>query len=321
MALQAVIIIVAMLLLWGSALVAPQPMTAGDHPAVLYGLLCDWLMPLPRLAVIIALLLILTEGIMLNLLLANVGLVSQNSLLPTLLYIVAVSAGAHTITPLILVNGCVIACLNQLFLRGTLLTILPEKICGATVLIGIATLFYRPAIFLMVSYLLIASNYRLYSWKDWALMILGFAAPYVLLVLILYLAGGLAGWWQETTAHWHLTSQWHLASGGWRQTVASFFLAATFLWGVIVVMGQMNKQPVVWQKNATTTLLLALGGIGMMLYTPFTPSQIPLFAVSFAFCSYRMLTATSETGFRRLKQHTWIYDTVLILTLIAALLC
>ena len=321
MALQTVIVIVATLLLWGPALVSPQPMTAGDHPAVLYGLLCDWLMPLPRLAVIIALLLTLTEGIMLNLLLANVGLVSQNSLLPTLLYIVAVSAGAPTLTPVILVNGCVIACLNQLFLRGTLLTIPPEKICGATVLIGIATFFYQPAVFLMVSYLLIASNYRLYSWKDWALMLLGFAAPYVLLVLILYLADGLSAWWQETLAHWHLTD--HLTADGWRQVLASFFLAAIFLWGVIVVIGQINKQPVIWQKNATTTLLLALGGIGMMLYTAFTPSQMPLFAIPFAFCSYRMLTAASEghTGFHRRKRHGWIYDAVLILTLIASLLC
>ena len=34
---QAIIIILALLLLWGRALLAPAAMEAGDHPAVLYG--------------------------------------------------------------------------------------------------------------------------------------------------------------------------------------------------------------------------------------------------------------------------------------------
>ena len=82
---QAIIIILALLLLWGRALLAPATMEAGDHPAVLYGLLCRWLAGVPRLTVVIAMLLVLAEGVTLNLLLANVNLVSLNSLLPTLL--------------------------------------------------------------------------------------------------------------------------------------------------------------------------------------------------------------------------------------------
>ena len=321
MVVQIVLIVVALLLLWCRALLAPQPMVAGDHPAVLYGLLCRWLASAPRLAVIIAILLVLTEGVTLNLLLANVNLVPQNSLLPTLLYIIAMSAGSVTLTPMIFVCGCLIACLNQITLRGTLLTIPPEKICGATALIGIATLFYQPVIFLMVSYLLIASNYRLYNWKDWMMMILGFAAPYVLLVLVLYMTDGLADWWQETMASY----QWSVTRGQCSlfPTLASILLAVVFLWSLLNVISHTSERPVLWQKNAATVMLFTFGGIGILLYSPLLPFMMSAIAIPFAFCCYRMLTTAieSHTGFGRRKRYTWIYDILLTLILIAALLC
>lgn len=321
---QAVLIVVALLLLWGRALLSPAPMEAGEHPAVLYGLLCRWLAGVPRLAVVIAMLLVLLEGVMLNLLLANVGLVSQNSLLPTLLYLVAMSTGPLTLTPMILVCGIAIACLNQLVLRGTLLTISPAQICGATALIGVATLFYQPALFLMVSYLLIASNYRLYNWKDWMLMILGFAAPYVLLVAVLYMCDGLAAWWPTIPASLSV-SHFPLATGHWSlATVATIFLILIFLWSLFNVISHTGERPVLWQRNASTVMLYTLGGVGMILATGhWLLATTTFLAIPFAFCTYRMLTTASEThlGFGRRKKFSWIYDLLLILTLIAALLC
>ena len=323
MVVQAVLLIVALLLLWGRALLAPAPMAAGDHPAVLYGLLCRWLAAVPRLAAVIAMLLVLAEGFTLNLLLASVNLVSQNSLLPTLLYIVATSAGATTLTPVILVNGIAIAGLHQLMLRGTLLTITADKICGATMLIGLATLFYQPAVLLMLGYLLIASSYRLYNWKDWMLMLLGFAMPYALLLPVLHLTDGLATWWDTTLASLrdlHL----HTGDAGTLATIASLFLAAVLLWGLTAAVSRISERPVLWQKNATTVMLFTVGGIGMMLFSPLLPLQMPFLAIPFAFVTHRLLFAATErpAGFgRRRKQHAWLYDLLLIAVIIAALLC
>lgn len=324
MTLQAVLIVIAMLLLWGQALLAPSPMNAGAHPAVLYGMLCHWLAPAPRLAVIIAMLLALACGVMLNLLLSNVGLVSQNSLLPTLLYLIATATAADTLTPLLLVSGVAIAVLHPLMLRGTLLTIPSEKICSATALIGIATLFYTPAVFLLLSYILIALNYRLYSWKDWMLMLLGFAAPYVLLVLVLYMTDGLAPWWEGTVAS---LSELGFAMKGAEATtwtiLGSLLLAAVFLWSLVTAIGHNSEHTVVWQRNATTVMLFTAGGIGMMFCATLLPLAMTLFAIPFVFCTYRMLTAFSEShsSFGHRKKHLWIYDLLLILILIAALLC
>lgn len=320
---QAVLVIVVLLLLWGRALLAPVPMAAGDHPAVLYGLLCRWLQAAPRLAVVLAMLLVLAEGFMLNLLLANVNLVSQNSLLPTLLYIVAMSAGATTLTPVVLVNGIAIIGLHQLMLRGTLLTIPAEKICGATLMIGIASLFFQPAAILMLGYLLIASSYRLYNWKDWMLMLLGFAAPYALLLLVLYMTDGLVPWWSSTLASLQAILP-PAEQTGLPATMASILLAVVMAWALIAVLSRISERPVVWQKNATTVILFTVGGIGMMLFCPLLPLPMPFLAIPFAFVTHRLFFAAAEhpASFgRRRKKHTWIFDLLLIAIIIAALLC
>ena len=89
--LQAVLIMVALVVLWLPSLLAPQPMEAPAGTAPLYELLYRLSLP-PIVAVIIAMVLVLTGGLLLNLTLVNGGLVSQNSLLPTMMFIIAMSA-------------------------------------------------------------------------------------------------------------------------------------------------------------------------------------------------------------------------------------
>ena len=267
MALQIVLILAAIALLWVKPLVSPPELSAGEHPAILYSLLCSWLTSAPRLAVALAMLFTLAGGLCINILLADVGLVSQNTLLPTLLYITFASAGADTLTPENIVCCVTIACLAPLMLRGSLLTIPPSKACGATALIGIATLFHIPAIALMISYMLIAANFRLYGWKDWMVMFLGFLAPYMILLPVLFLTGDLGSWWESTTAalvaimlqFGHFT---HL------QAVGTAFLTLLLIWSLLNMSSKLNERPVVWQQNASTVLLFAVGSLGMAFFSP-----------------------------------------------------
>jgi len=327
MILQSVLILVALFLLWGRALMAPVEMDAGEHPAILYSLICQWLTQTPRLAVIIAMLLALAQGITLNLLLANVNLVSQNSLLPTLLYLIATAVTASTLTPILLVNGIAIAMLYPLMLRGTLLTIPAEKVCGATMLAGVATLFYTPAIMLMLSYLLIALTYRLYNWKDWFLMLLGFAVPYILLILTLYMTDTLSDWWQTTTSSLeNITLNLHKrdnTSGLLQNPWLSLVPAVVLLWSLGGTLGHLSEHTVIWQRNASTVMLFTVGGIGMLLYSTLLPLNMSLFAIPFSFCTYRMLSCAeaNHTGFGRRKKHNWIYDLLLILIFVIAVIC
>ena len=319
---QVALLLVAVLLLWGRQLLSPVAVDAGEHPAVLYGWLCGWLAGAPRLAVVIAMVLVLAEGVLLNLLLANVGLVSQNSLLPAVLFVIAMSAGTATLTPTVLVAGVLIACLDQLMLRGTLLTISRGKACGATLLISLASLFYQPALLMVLSYLLIAASYRLYGWKDWGVMILGLLAPYLPLALALWFTDGLDAWWQTMLASFSDFGI-HLGAAGTAATVGAIVLAGIFLWSVMNVVSRLGERPVVWQRDAATVVYLTVGAVGMLCFTPLLPFMPALFAIPFAFCTYRRLVGAGEThtGFGRRKRHTWLYDLLLIVTLIAALLC
>ena len=191
--LQSIVILAVTLLLWAGALVAPAPLPS-DGGGVLYSVVARWFASAPLAAVIVAMVLIVIEGVWLNLLLVDHALTPQNSLLPTLLYIVCMSAPATTLTPMVLANLALIGCVRQLLLKGTLLTISTGRACAATAFIGLATLFYLPAALMIVGYMLAAINYRLYSWKDWAVLFLGFLAPYVTLVIVLMYTEGLAEW-------------------------------------------------------------------------------------------------------------------------------
>lgn len=315
---QVLLILAATLLLWGRSLVYPPTMADGD--AVLYHLLYMGISTLPRLAVVIALLLVLAEGVWLNLMLANVGLVPQTTLLPTLLYIILMSAPATTLTPAVFVGGIMIAITHQLMLRTTLLTITTEKICSATALIGLASMFYLPSLALILSYLLVVINYRLYSWRDWLSMLLGLAAPYIMLITVLHLTGNLSIWLSGT--YYSLggislqsDTAKALAIGG------NVVLVLVFLVSLFVLWGHLGEHPIVWQKNSTTVMLLSVGSAAMLLYSHVFPVDMRLFAVPFTLCAFHLLMPEKIHNYGHRKQRTWILDIVLLLTFIAALVC
>ena len=319
MVLQVLLIVAATLLLWGRALVTPTPMADGD--AILYHLLYMGLASLPRLAVVIAILLVLAEGVWLNLLLANMGLVPQTSLLPTLLYIILISAPATTLSPAIFVGGIMIAITHQLMLRTTLLTISTEKICSATALIGLASMFYLPSLALIVSYLLVVINYRLYSWRDWAAMFLGLLAPYILLVTILFLSDNLTIWWSGT---YYSLAEIAIQSSTERilVTIGNIVLVLVFLLSLFYLWSHIGEHTIVWQKNATTVMLLSVGSAAMLLYSHVFPVDMRLFAVPFALCGFHLMMPEKPQRSRNgHQQRAWLYDILLIITLAAAVIC
>ena len=322
MAVQALLILVALIILWLRALIAPTPMVASaETDGVLYTVLYGWLSGVPLLGVIIAMVLVLAEGLVLNILLSDMGLVPQTTLLPTLLYIILMSAPASTITPILLVNGAMIACVALLMLRGTLLTIPASRICSATALIGLCSLFYLPALALVVSYLFVAISFRLYNWRDIVALLLGLLAPYVLLVTVLYMTDGLSAWWSTTAA----------ALGGFAfnfafdeslPLIANIILVLIVAASIFMLWGKLSEHPVLWQKNASTVMLLSVGGIIMLFYTNVLPMNLAFFAIPFALCGTHMLLPRSNVStYGRRKERLWIYDVILIVTLIGAIIC
>lgn len=320
MIVQVLLILAVLMLLWGRALLSPTPMADGD--AVLYHLLYIWLAPLPLLAVVLAMLLVLAGGIGLNLLLSDIGLVPQTTLLPSLLYIVFVSAQAATLTPIIIVNAILIALVHQLMLRTTLLTISTDKICSATAIIGLCSMFYLPALAMMASYLLVVVSYRLYSWRDWVAMLLGLAAPYIVLVTVLFMSDNLSAWWDTTVAALN-TIGVHIAKASALVHVATGMLLVVALYAVMYLWIHLGEHTIVWQKNASTVMLICVGAAAMLFYSSLIPADVAVFAIPFALCGCHMLMPEKRQtmGSSRRNKLAWVPDVILILTIAAAMIC
>ena len=318
MVLQVAAIIAATLLLWVRPLLAPPVMAADTGDGILFGLITEWLQPMPLLAVITAIILVVAGGVVLNLMLADVGLTPQTSLLPTLLYIIAMSAPATTLTPPMLANLALMACANQLLLRGTLLTVPTSKICNATALIGLASMFYTPAIAMVAFYLLIVISYRLYNWRDWAALLLGLAAPYIILAAVLFMADGLGLWWQQAMDSF---DGLRIGTADGAAVAAGAVLAVIMVASLFALWGRLGENIVVWQKNATVVMLLFVGGIATSLCSQVFPVNFGWYAISFALCGTHLFTPSQSRHKPTKKIYGWFLDALFIITLASALLC
>ena len=318
---QVVFILVATALLWSGALADPQPMESASHFAPLYDLLCSLSLS-PTLCVVVAMLLVVLCGYFFNLMLTRVGLASQNSLLPALLFVTAASACETTLSPLLIASLIAIAVVNLLLLRSTLLTVAADKIFGAAALIGIASMVYLPSLTLIVAYLLIAINYRLYSWRDWMVFLLGLLAPYLTLWAVLLFTDGLLPSFNDIALDF---ASIDLTLGTFTplQAVANGFLVLVFAISLFIVWRRLGEKTVVWQKNATTLMLITMAAVAMLPLGQFFPVRLQFFAIPFAFCVTQRLGLMPHVSLatRRTNWRSHLYDLLLILTVIAAILC
>ena len=321
---QIVVILVVTILLWLHALAHPQPMTPPDTFAPLYSLLYS-LSISPLASVISAMVLVIAGGILLNLMLTNAGLVSQNSLLPTLFYIIFMSATTETLSPSLIVGILTIAFVRMLLLHSTLLTIPSDKIFGATAIIGICSLFYLPALTLLIAYLLVAVSYRLYSWRDWMVLLLGLLAPYCLLWTIFFLNGTFTECFlamsTSLTISFPSSFTFHFSSS----LVANIILILTFAVSLFTLWRRFGERTALWQKNATAVVMPTVSALALLiLYNPCLPVNLQLFAIPFALCA--SLRFSSETRYSRYSRnrHQWkshLKDILFFIVIAAAMVC
>lgn len=323
--IQIIVILAVTILLWLPALADPQPMEPSPSFAPLYSLFYS-LSISPLLSVIIAMVLVTVGGILLNLMLANAGLVSQNSLLPTLYYILFMSATAETLSPTLIVGVLAIAFVRLLLLHSTLLTISSDKIFGATAIIGICSLFYLPSLVLLLAYLLVAISYSLYNWRDWMMLLLGFLAPYLLLWTVFFLNGTLSESFSAMTAP--LTPS-PLSTSNFQfsiSIVANAILLLTFAVSLFVLWRRFGEKTTLWQKNATAVLMPTVAALVLIFYsTPSFPVNLQFFSIPFALCaSLRFTTNTHLHSRYSLNRHQWknyLKDVLFIIIIAAAIAC
>lgn len=293
--LQAVIIAVVAALLWLPAIVHPMPS--------LY-------LP-PRAATLAALALVIVEGVLLCSLLYQNKMISQNTTMPILFFLLAMSLGTRQtgMTPLLAGTLFLILCVKQLMVSGTLLSLSIDKTFGAAACLSLATILCPPMVVFLIPLIICMLNYSLYSWRDWTMLLLGLAAPYIPLELYYYLSGDI--FYRNYLLLYNLTDvqcrTLHSSPADW--VMSAVFLLLTIVALIATLLGNQSHGTN-YTKNSSAILFFLTGSLLMAAYTPVVPLCTAAYAVPFAFCCTAL--------FYDKKKKEWIWDIVLIALLLAA---
>ena len=274
---QIVVILVVSIVMWSKAWVNP----VGDFPEG-GGSLFYWITGLmsPRVAAIVAWLLVIGEGVLLK---------------PLLLYVVAMSSGTLTLTPMMVGMLFVLLGLQCFFLMGSQVTVSIDKIFGASASIGMAILLCPTMAVMVIPLVACMFSHSLYGWRDWTMLVLGLAAPFILIETYYFVCDEL--FYRNYLLVYALTDfSWH-ARGGLASGVISGVFVILLLWGVLFVAGGGQSHSLSWNRNVTTVLLFAVGGVLHSAYTGIWPVDMQALSVPFACCTGMLLAEPRRKEF------------------------
>ncbi len=302
--LQIFIILIVAVLMWIGVFIHPRP-TPIEGGGQLYYWLTGLLSPLA--STIIAFVLVIVEGVLLNSMLYRHKMMTQSSLMPLLFYIIAMSIGRPTLTPMLLGSLFLIIGMSQLMLTTTLLSLDLDKIFGASASIACATLFCPAMAVFLVPLIANMFNFSLYGWRDWTMLILGILAPYIVLETYYYMVDEL--FYRNYLILYGLTDINWSVGGSLIDWIGSLIFLLLFVvgFGSTVINGQ-NKT-INFKKNLTAILLFTVGSILFTLYTHIFPVHTQAFAIPFALCTTLLFVDP--------KRDVWWQNLIFVLVIVA----
>ena len=302
--LQIFIILIVAVLMWIGVFIHPRP-TPIEGGGQLYYWITGLLSPLA--STIIAFVLVIVEGVLLNSMLYRHKMMTQSSLMPLLFYIIAMSIGRPTLTPMLLGSLFLIIGMSQLMLTTTLLSLDLDKIFGASASIACATLFCPAMAVFLVPLIANMFNFSLYGWRDWTMLILGILAPYIVLETYYYMVDEL--FYRNYLILYGLTDINWSVGGSLIDWIGSLIFLLLFVvgFGSTVINGQ-NKS-INFKKNLTAILLFTVGSILFTLYTHIFPVHTQAFAIPFALCTTLLFVDP--------KRDLWWQNLIFVLVIVA----
>lgn len=286
--MQAIIILVVSVVMWIGVFLKPQPIPIEGGGPLFY-----WITGTltPRWGAIIAFLLVVAEGFIFNGILYRHKMISQNTLMPMLFYIMAMSLGSPTLTPILIGSFLLILAIGQLMLTSTLLSLTPDKVFGAAALVALATLFCPSMAVFFIPLIIDMFTYSLYGWRDWTMLILGLLAPIILVETIYFVTDEI--FYRNYLLLYDLTDLHFRARGGWLNWIYSIIFAFIFILGLGASVVNSQNRNVNFKKNITAILTFTIGSILFSLYSNLIPIPTQAYAIPFA-CSTTSLFADPQ---------------------------
>lgn len=183
--------------IWVFGFISPAVLPV-KHTMPLYELIAGIFVSLPWLSTLIALLLIISEAFLLNYIVTKNEVLTKQSYIPALIYIVFMSNNNAMLMlyPALFANLFLLFAVNKL-LNSYRKDVAFSQAFDAGFLISIASLFYFPTIIffplLGIGLLLL----RPFNWREWAISFIGVIVPYLFTITFYFWNGTLDYLWYD----------------------------------------------------------------------------------------------------------------------------
>jgi hypothetical protein len=245
-------------ILWLPSFLYPPEIVTGEITAApAYDLIIRLLSAYPLLLIITGYLLLITGGFLLNVVMISHDLVSKNSLLPALVYVIFMSIHTEslTLTQSLLSAIFIILALNELFKLYELTDAL-KSVLTIGLLLSSASLFNFSCIllfpFIFASLLIV----RIGTWRDWVVPIIGFLIPYLYLWTYYFITDQLPFVYSPYIDYFNHLFNFQLDFRDWGLAIEGAILVIFVIPALFKTISLLNKYNIVTRRRLSISFWL-----------------------------------------------------------------
>ena len=280
---QALFVLISAITLWIGTFLSPDDVTVTEPYSLFYHSIASFALSYPLLSEVLAFLMILLEGAYFNYILSANNLTRKTSIFPMFMYIILMSMNPANqgFTPLIFSNAFLLVAIRNI-LNCYAHEQSYEKVFNASFCIALAFLFYFPSIYMLLFVFGAFAVYKLYYWREWFVLLLGFIAPFFALFAYYYIVDEF-----DTVVH-RLSIEAIRASVVFDMSdtisiICSAFMVLFSVVSFFSMLSNMSSKVVIYRKKAMVMFILLQLGVVFSLYDMIFPVNQQNFVFPVAF--------------------------------------
>jgi len=260
---------------------------------------------------IIACLIVLIQGFLLNNLSSKFRLINEGTYLPGILFVVIVSSvhQLHQLNPLIFANIFLLLALHFIFPTYRIeKTVDPFYV--SMFLISTGSLFYFPMIFFVIALFYFMLNTRSFYWREWVVAVLGLITPYVFAFSVFFM--------RRNMLDLVKTMQYQLSENASTNVLDVRYIAFFIFMSMVMISGSFYLYRNVLKKVVTKKYYSLLFFLWLLTFTMYLifPSMyiesIYFFAIPFSFYIANNLISTKS----RLAENVILFGSIILLIVV-----
>lgn len=260
---------------------------------------------------IIACLIVLIQGFLLNNLSSKFRLINEGTYLPGILFVVIISSvhQLHQLNPLIFANIFLLLALHFIFPTYRIeKTVDPFYV--SMFLISTGSLFYFPMIFFAIALFYFMLNTRSFYWREWVVAVLGLITPYVFAFSVFFM--------RRNMLDLVKTMQYQLSENASTNVLDVRYIAFFIFMSMVMISGSFYLYRNVLKKVVTKKYYSLLFFLWLLTFTMYLifPSMyiesIYFFAIPFSFYIANNLISTKS----RLAENVILFGSIILIIVV-----